>query len=163
MLFYYAQQHADVQLEASLDKEVYDSNDLITLKVPLSLPYQRAWSDWERIDGEIKVNGTIYKYVKRKVEDGILVLLCLPNHNKMRLESAKGDFFKNVNDLAANSASKKGEKAKSFSDASSEYILLQTTDVAAVLKYHHNYRIPTNVLALSKAPHNSPEQPPEVI
>ena len=163
ILFYYAQQHSDEQLKASFDKEVYDESDLITIKVPLSLPYQRAWTDYERVDGEIKVNGTIYKYVKRKVEDGQLVLLCLPDHNKMRLESAKGDFYKNVNDLAPNAGPKKTEKVKSFSDTQSEYVVAPLPDMAAALQLRHHYGLPGNELTLITAPHCSPEQPPEVL
>ncbi len=60
----------------------------------MSVPYQIEQKDFERFDGEVNLNGKIYKYVKRKVCDGNLVLLCLPDHNKMNLETAKNDLFK---------------------------------------------------------------------
>ncbi len=121
--FYYTQQKADKQLVASLDKEAYNDNDLITIKIPLSLPYQTDQRDFERVDGEIKLNGTIYKYVKRKVYHGELVLLCLPDHNKMKLESAKGEFFKLANSLQTNTPTKKpvNSSTVSINNILSEY------------------------------------------
>ncbi|HKG69981.1 MAG TPA: hypothetical protein VKA92_14000, partial [Segetibacter sp.] len=102
ILFNYEQQQSDVRLEASLDKQDYNDADLVTIKVPLSLPYVNNQQNFERVDGEITVNGKILKYVKRKIADGNLILLCLPNDHKMRIESAKEEFFKYTNDLVQN-------------------------------------------------------------
>ena len=99
LYFYYAQQMADKALTTALDDGTYDHKDLVVIKVPLSLPYQSDWKEFERIDGEIDINGETYKYVKRKVVNGTLVLLCLPDHHKARLENAKEEFFKLVNDM----------------------------------------------------------------
>ncbi len=106
-LFYYLQQQSDEQFRASLDKNDYNAQDLITIKIPLSVPYQVESKDFERVDGEINLDGKIYKYVKRKISNGDLILLCLPDQNKMRLQTAKDDFFKFANDLQQNSSSKK--------------------------------------------------------
>jgi hypothetical protein len=99
LYFYYAQQMADKALVATLDEGTYDHKDLLVIKVPLSLPYQSDWKDFERVDGEIDINGETYKYVKRKVVNGALVLLCLPDHHKTKLENAKEEFFKLVNNM----------------------------------------------------------------
>ena len=89
ILFYYAQQQSDVTLEHNLDQNAYNENELITLTIPLSMPYQHNSDGFERFDGEITLNGNIYKYVKRKYCDGKIIFLCLPNHNKMYLEAEK--------------------------------------------------------------------------
>ena len=107
--FHYLQQKEDRSLEASLDKDEYNEKDLITIKVPLSIPYQTAWSDFERVDGEFTFNGTIYKYVKRKVEEGQLILLCLPHYQKMKLVKASSEFGNRGNDLIP--IGKKGHSA----------------------------------------------------
>ena len=86
---------------ARLDADQYNEADLLTIKVPLKLPYQTTATDFERIDGEIKVDGKIYKYVKRKIENGHLVLLCLPDEAKMQLEDARHTAFKITNDTPA--------------------------------------------------------------
>ena len=115
IILFYAQRQSDVQLEASLDKDLYDDADLVTITVPLSLPYLNNQSQFERVDGEINFNGKIYKYVKRKVTEGNLVLLCLPDYNKMRLQSEANASYKNISDVATNSNSKKSSDSKSVS------------------------------------------------
>ena len=121
--FYFEQQRSDNRIEVLLDNEAYNEAELITITTPLSLPYQTSTSDFERVSGEISFNGKIYKYVKRKIDNGNLVLLCLPDKNKMELEKAKADFFKNTSDLAQNDNSKKSDKSKgiSFKNAGSDY------------------------------------------
>lgn len=110
-LSYYLQQKEKDRFEAGLDKQEYNENDLITLKVPLYMPYQTPWSQFERIDGEITIDGIIYKYVKRKIEDGQLILLCLPNYKKMQLVKATVEFGNHGNDLIP--VGKKGHDAPS--------------------------------------------------
>ncbi len=102
----YLQQRADANLEARLDNNDYDESRLIKVTMPLNMPYQNNWSDYERYDGEVEINGVHYKYVKRKIEDGKLIMLCLPNDTKMQLQANKNDFFKLVNDLQSPSQNK---------------------------------------------------------
>jgi hypothetical protein len=104
--FIYLQAKEKSAFEASLDREDYNEKDLITFKIPLSIPYQNSQGDFERVDGEITINGTIYKYVKRKVEDGELILQCLPYYKKMSLVKASVEFSNHTNDPL--SAGKKG-------------------------------------------------------
>lgn len=99
--FYMLQTSAETALVARLDAAQYNEEDLLTLKVPLKLPYQTSATDFERIDGEINVDGTLYKYVKRKVEAGYLVLLCLPHEEKMQLEKATQTAFQLTNPTPA--------------------------------------------------------------
>src|ERR1044071_4598320 len=119
----YLQHKSDTRLEARLDKNNYNESELIELKIPIHLPYQTSWAEFERYDGEVQLDGVLYKYVKRKVINDTLVLLCIPNHQKMELQTAKNDFFKNTNDLAQNNSSKKSDNSKtlSFKKLMSEY------------------------------------------
>lgn len=91
---------ADHALEASIEKSEYDESSLIEIRVPLNAPYLSGNStEFERFDGELELDGIHYKYVKRKVENGELVLLCLPNKSKTELQNSREEFFKLVNDL----------------------------------------------------------------
>lgn len=164
LLFNYAQKQSDIKLEASLDKNEFDEADLITLKVPLTLPYLTNQQNFERVDGEITVDGKIYKYVKRKIEDGNLVLLCLPDHNKMRIESAKEEFFKYANDVVQNNSKKSGSsKAPVFKNVVAEYdyYLVELPIKTAVKTANNNFSIYFDHLPSS--PHSLPEQPPELV
>ena len=110
--YYFLQEAANSRLEANLDKDNYNEQDLILFKVPLSNPYQISWNDFERVDGEIHIQGVTYKYVKRKVEDGQLILLCLPNYNKMKLAKAFSEFGHHGTDCS--SSGKKGNNASTL-------------------------------------------------
>lgn len=94
------EQRAMVSLVRQLDEDKYDDSQLIEMKVPLPMPYQTNWAEFERYNGEIEINGVHYNYVKRKVYNDTLILMCIPNHEKMKLNSAKEQFFSLVNDIA---------------------------------------------------------------
>lgn len=164
-VFYFVQQHADASLSASLDKEQYNEKDLITISIPLSMPYQVSKPDFERVDGEVNIKGQIYKYVKRKVENGQLVLLCLPNHEKMRLESAKDDYSRIANDIAQNDGNKKSDHSKAFSIKNStlDYDEFQQQFDASLKLATVVYEIPSANSHLITRPLQSPEQPPDFI
>ena len=95
--FYVAETQWETQLQNELDKEQYNEADLITIRAPLQLPYVTDTREFQRTDGEVIVDGKIYRYVKSKIENGEYVLLCLPDHNKQKLEKAKKDFFAESN------------------------------------------------------------------
>jgi hypothetical protein len=162
IFFYFAQQQADIKLENALDKNQYDEKDLVTLKIPILLPYQPERKDFERCYGEITLDGKVYKYVKRKICDGNLVLLCLPDHNRTHLENAKNDFFKSSNDLQNISSKKPGHsKPGSGKNLLHEYYQNMAGYRMAFYKVLHNFSLPNSIAPLSPGLHSSPEQPPE--
>ena len=108
----YMQKESDERLEVRFDKNEYDESQLIEIKIPVNVAYQTSWSEYERYDGEVEMDGITYKYVKRKLCNDTLYLKCIPNTQKMQLQAAKNDFFKNNNDIAQNS-SKKSDNSKS--------------------------------------------------
>ena len=101
--FYYAEQKADAAMESRLDKEQYEENELVSLTVPLYNPYQTEQTSFERVNGEISFEGKTYKFVKRRISDGNLVLLCIPDVRKMVLKKAKSEYGNAMNNLTANS------------------------------------------------------------
>jgi hypothetical protein len=105
--FYYAGAQATAQLESAVENDQYERTDLITLTVPLTLPYQTDWADWEKVRGEIELNGVRYQYVQRKVVGGQMVLQCLPNKQQEKIESARDRFFELANSFHDDGAQKK--------------------------------------------------------
>jgi hypothetical protein len=113
--FYYAEQKADLAMESRLDKDQYDVNDLISITVPLDNPYQLEQRNFQRIDGEFNFQGKNFKYVKRKVTDGKLILLCIPDARKMVLKKGKAEYGNAANDINGNSrGSSRSGTQKSF-------------------------------------------------
>jgi len=101
--FFYAEQKADAAMESRLDKNQYQENELVSVTVPLYNPYQTEQTPFERVNGEISLQGKTYKFVKRRISDGNLVLMCIPDARKMILKTAKSDYGNAVNDLSGNS------------------------------------------------------------
>lgn len=163
-LFNWVQEKADAQLEAKLDKNEYHEDDLIEISVPLNLPYQTDWADFERVDGEIEIDGIHYKYVKRKVQQGQLVLKCIPNRSKHQMLNARDAFFQLVNDLQQEQPEKKSNSQKGIAKLNiSDYEEHAThqfdySAISLVVKYQGSPHVYFNSINF----HNTPEQPPEL-
>lgn len=157
------QQKATNSIVAKIDNQAYSDADLIMVTVPLSMPYIQDSKDFERKDGEITLNGKVYHYVKQKISQGNLVLMCLPDEEKTHLQNAKDDFFRLANELQSNADSKKsGDNAQVIKLTISDYEGLQiaTSDFYST---PIDKSFPTfSFYALLKGEGIMPEQPPEV-
>lgn len=163
ILFYYAQQKSDSKLEDNFDKNIYNEDELIAISIPLSIPYQQNSDGFERCDGEITLNGQIFKYVKRKYCNGILTILCLPDHYKMRLEIEKNDLSQFGNGLVQNKSSESGSsKTISIKNIISEYDKSKMFLIAAFYKYIKVAPFSNEATRLTDATYPSPWQPPEL-
>jgi len=163
IFFYYAQQQSDITLEQSLDENRYNEKELVSITIPFSMPYQHNSDGFERFDGEITLKGKIYKYVKRKYADGNIIFLCLPDYNKMQLETAKNNYSSNINDFQ-DSGSNKQDNSKStlgknisndFEQNVSAYTFGLNVSINKPHFLHHISRLVTTALS-------SPGQPPEL-
>lgn len=159
----YIEQQADQALEQRLDNSEYDESQLIEIRVPLKLPYQTDWKGFERFNGEIEVNGVHYKYVKRAVYNDSLILLCLPNEHKMKLQSARDEFFKLVNDIQHSPQSKKSDKGSSVSvkNPVNEYYHTSNNWLLPKLTALFSKHYLDNLSFFSAGYTTSAEQPPE--
>jgi len=163
LLFYALQQNAEKNIVARIDKEKYNDADLITLTVPLSMPYLQDSKNFERKDGEITISGKIYHYVKQKISQGNLVLLCLPDDQKTHLKNAQDDFTRLANELQNNASSSKksGENSQINKLVISDYEQLQTSYFDAYsTSINKSFSIDV-IFATQKGEGITPEQPPE--
>ena len=154
------EQKASFSLQQQLDNEQYTHSDLVEIKVPINLPYLSNWSSFEKFHGETEINGIHYKYVKRKLVNDTLILLCIPNSQKNELRTAQSDYFKQVNDLA--NTSKKGNAGKDNSSKapSLDYLLKDMGIELAAVKEHIQHHS-TYFDELSLISRVVTEQPPE--
>jgi hypothetical protein len=91
---------ANRQLESRFDNDSYDESQLISIKVPAThLSYYNSSDRFERVDGQIEIAGIQYKYVKRRLFNDSMELLCIPNHTAMQLQKTGDEFFRQVNDI----------------------------------------------------------------
>ncbi|HXB43261.1 MAG TPA: hypothetical protein VNV85_04360 [Puia sp.] len=160
----YLEDKANDRLEAKLDKNDYDDLQLISLKIPVTqLSYYNNSSQFERIDGQIEVSGVQYKYVKRRIYNDSVELLCIPNQTAMSLRSAKDEFFRLVNDLQQTGQSKKSDSHSSFKNFSvdnytlNESLIISNNSSAISGQRRFNFSIAIASCYLPTA-----EQPPEI-
>lgn len=100
--YYFVQQYflgkAHQKMSVALDKKQYAQNQLIELRVPLNMPYFQNTS-FQRQDGQINIKGVTYNYVERKIENGYLVVKCIPNQMSQKIKKSTGDYFADVNGI----------------------------------------------------------------
>jgi len=164
LLSFYLEDKADRQLEARLDEDRYDESQLISIKVPSThLSYYNSSTKFERVDGQIDVGGVQYKYVKRRLFNDSLELLCIPNNTAMNLQTARNQFFQLVNDIQQhNGQGKKSDHSviKNFSPTDYETVSsLVVRQPGYTIKPPMVYR--DLVSALSSSYHLTVEQPPD--
>ena len=161
-MFDYMQQKANQRLETVLDNNSYDESQLVEIKVPVHLPYQTSWTSYQRYNGEIELNGVTYKYVKRKLANDTLYLKCIPNLEKMHLETARNEFFRISNNLLQNS-SKKQDNTKSVTKTSQTvyYESSLFIKINSPFKSQQKQWLPSTASNLSSAFALSLYQPPD--
>jgi hypothetical protein len=165
LMYDFMQQKANEQLETFLDNNSYDESQLIELKIPVHNAYQNSWASYERYNGEVELNGITYTYVKRKLSNDTLYLMCIQNSTKMRLETAKNDFFKISNDLVQNNDSKKADNSKT-SAKNLQSVFYESTFLIKINSPSGSYEnlwLPSEASKLHAAFHLSPEQPPDFV
>lgn len=115
LLVDFFQSRQEVQLEARLDQNNYKDEDLVIIKLPVNLPYYNNSENYERVSGSVEVNGTEYKYVKRRIFHDSIELACIPNLDRRKFQSAKNEWLKLNNDLQNNHSGKKTTGIKDVS------------------------------------------------
>lgn len=155
--------HQNIKLEQQLDEKQYDESSLVEIRVPVSLPYQTDWKDFERVNGEVEFNGTHYKFVERKLQGGEMIYKCIPNEGKAQLVNARENFFKLVNDLQTQESSKKSATNHSVKTFSFDYCEeMNSWNLHALQQLTLSYNNKSAEQLLS-AYILTPEQPPEMI
>ncbi len=160
LLFQYFINQSDSQLINRLDNNGYNDKDLVEVKVPLNMPYITNTSSYERVDGQLESNGIHYNYVKRKIANDTLYLLCVPNVSKTQLYSAKAAYSKEVNDIPTNKKTSESVKKTGFANeyncTANQYVISPFIVATTV-----NYTILS--APLQEALTQIPEQPPKAI
>lgn len=160
LLSTFLQDRANASLEFRLDNNKYDESQLISIKIPANLPYYTNSQHYERVDGQITINGKHYNYVKRRLFNDSLEYLCISSEEKTRLSHARDEFFKLINDLQ-HPQNKKSSNSITGKNLLAEYcqhiISYRFECYDNILINHHSFYY----TALLKPSLFSPEQPPD--
>jgi hypothetical protein len=159
LVIHYIHDRSTAQLSAKIDNNDYDNATLISIKTPLSLPYYTNSETYERVDGVISIDGEYYNYVKRRVFNDSLELLCLPNTTKDKLAKVEAEYSKSVsNGSEAEKSSKKPTVVKNVVPEFCEHNMLATgiIDIGSAPKDFsaYTFHIPNISLTVSTPPPN---------
>ena len=102
-MFWVLRYQANRDLQQHLDAFDYPEDQAVTIKIPLTLPYQLNREGFERLAGEFEYHGEFYKLVKQKLENDTLSIVCIKDHKEKQLVSTMIDFVKLSSDLPATS------------------------------------------------------------
>jgi len=93
-------QQASKELRSRIDRGEFSGSQAITIKVPISIPYQSD-HDYERIDGEFEYQGQFYKLVKQRVLGDTLYVVCLIDSKRKELVDEMNEFTRNANESSS--------------------------------------------------------------
>ena len=88
----------NVRMSRALDSDHYDPSNAITLRVPVSLPYMPDQSEFERVHGQFKHNGELYRLVKQRYAKDTLTVVCVKDTKHKQIDQALSDYVKTITD-----------------------------------------------------------------
>ncbi len=96
----YLQEASQRKIEVRLDQRLYDESQLFSIKVPVThISYYNNSTVFERVNGQIEINGMPYQYVQRRIYNDTLELRCIPNQTALRLRLSMDEYFRTVADI----------------------------------------------------------------
>ncbi len=157
-LFLALRYQANAELQVHLDANDYPASDALTIKMPITLPYQINGAGFERLTGEFEYQGEFYKLVKQKLENDTLIVVCIKDHKEKQLVGTMADFTKMSNDLPANSTT-----LKLIGNFLKEYNSIDTLEMICCKGWNENifFRDPSFAMLSPNIPVHSP--PPKSI
>lgn len=87
------------------DSGNYDTQETVTIKVPLAVPYANDSREYERVDGEFKYNGEFFHMVKQRLYEDTLFIVCVRDHQSKRIDQALTDYVKTFSDKPSDTKS----------------------------------------------------------
>lgn len=151
----------EIKMSSQLDNKLYDESRLIEISIPLSMPYYQN-TEFARLDGRINIKGIEYSYVKRKIENGYLILKCIPNNNAQLIKEKAGNYFAGANGFDKPSSPKSGQSKStvkiSIDDFEDMNCFAESFYLASEKKYYLH-----DVCFISLFQSFPQEQPPDIV
>lgn len=85
LFFLFAVYQTNHFYESQSGKGFYNKNELVEVKIPVSLPGITDWTAYEPISGQIQFQDVTYNYTQMRVTSHALYLKCVPNYTHTRL------------------------------------------------------------------------------
>jgi hypothetical protein len=159
-VFLAVQHQASHVLTTKLDDNLYNEDELVVLKLPLSLPYPVGDNEeFERISGSFHHAGSHYQLVKQRVYQDTLVIVCIKDVQATHIGNVASEFSKVVNELPTSTKQTNSYLSKLFKDYKSGEIF-ELLDQRHIVDCNY-YAATQSSLVSASLPLDTP--PPEMI
>ena len=154
---------SDFLLEKALDENRYEDQELISIKQPLQLPYYTNSEIFDRISGEVEIDGSTYRYVKYRIYNDSIEMLCIPHAQKTKLINARDGYAGNISDARPSDNGRQAPPGKSFFSSLSEF------EEHIPFQFHHPAFLTTSACSDRTADHyprgffSKTGQPPDLL
>lgn len=88
----------DVEMMQKLDQSEYSESDMVTIKIPIAIPYATDSQDFERIDGMFEHKGEFYRLVKQRLLRDTLHVVCVKDYELAYINNAWESYVKTFTD-----------------------------------------------------------------
>ncbi len=154
----------DEQLELAFDNNTYDTSQIIELDSKIVLPYVADWKDFERVDGEVLIEGVYYKFFERKYENGRIIYRCIPNTDKIKLHHSRSIFFELMNEMqAASNHQKPASGTLTVKKTISDYELQRSPGLNCSIKEFFPAELAYLAIKLTDVFFSVSSPPPEIV
>ncbi len=106
LLFQYFINRSDTIVFNQINNNHYKQSDLVEVRVPVNFKTVENEDAYTPVSGQVRVKDTTYNFAYLKMTTDTMYLLCIPNHEKGRLENAKIVYAKQVSDGPVNERSR---------------------------------------------------------
>jgi hypothetical protein len=136
VMYWGLRQQANAELRTQLDAGLYTENQTVTIKVPITIPYQTD-HDFERVDGEFEHKGEFYKLVKQQIKSDTLYVVCIKDQREKQLVGELINYTKLANDLPSTSQTLKlfGNLLKDYSPHSGTELTTDTLGYSSFIDF----------------------------
>lgn len=114
LFFRILQFNAQQNLMEKLDDDQYSMDQILEVKIPMTLPYPTYSKEFSRVDGRIEYNGTVYKLVKQKLDSDTLHIIYYEDQAEKQLISKFKEFAKKANDVPGSGKKQSEQLIKQF-------------------------------------------------
>ena len=88
LIIAYYEFKSQTQMAGIIEAKKYAQEDLISLKIPVNLPYSPNNQDFENFEGNIDINGINYQYIKKRIYKDTLEVICIANYSKTYIQQS---------------------------------------------------------------------------
>ena len=93
-------------MQLKVDENNYKATDLVSFKIALNNSYIAGSDRFEPIEGSVETNGITYQFVKKRVFNDTLEVVCLPNTKQSKIRTLDLELQKQLLDLTGSGAGK---------------------------------------------------------